>query len=150
NPDLKRPVIQTGSFATALGEIILELDSDTLEVLSAGARLVDITTTPQDELVSNFPRVAEVKDIVDAALEYADEKNPVVGHVTQNISTAYSGATVEDGVYQGGAAGDRTQESAAARLVANIYRDSQAGEAKPPQFGAVIPNFVRSDLAPSD
>ncbi|MFV0432603.1 MAG: 5'-nucleotidase C-terminal domain-containing protein [Leucobacter sp.] len=149
DPTRTRPVIQAGAFGTMLGEVTLSYDPETSEVTASTATTVNRTTTPVSELVASYPRVAEVKTIVDQALAYADEQgNQPAGQVTQAITTAASGGSFVDGHYTGGATGNRTLESALGTLVGNMFRDVQQDQEAPPQFGITIPNFIRSDLTP--
>ena len=150
-PGRTRPVIQAGSFGALLGKVTLSYDPATSEVVASTASIVPRTTTPANDLVSSFPRVAEVKSIVDQALAYAQEQGSrPAGKVTQAITTASSGGSYVDGVYTGGSTGNRTLESALGTLVANMFRDEQRDQAVPPQFGVTIPNFIRSDLTAND
>lgn len=142
-----RPVIQTGSFGQKVGAISLTLESSTLKVTSASARLVGLTSTPQTDLIAQFPRVAAVAGVVEAALDYADaHSGPTYGFVSADITTAYRGGEYTDAGYRGGANGDRTQESSIGTLVANVIRDAQQGATNPPLFGIGLPNFVRDDI----
>lgn len=149
DPTRSRPVIQAGAFGQLLGEVTLSYDPSSGEVVASTARVVPRTTTPAADLVAEFPRVAEVKAIVDQALAYADEQgNQPAGRITQPITTAFSGGGFVDGFYAGGASGNRTLESALGTLVANMFRDVQQDQPVPPQFGLTIPNFIRSDFMP--
>lgn len=149
-PDRTRPVIQAGAFGALLGKVTLSYDPVSSDVVASTASIVPRTTTPVTDLVSAYPRVAEVKTIVDQALAYAQEQGSrPAGRVTQAITTAAAGGSYVDGVYAGGSTGNRTLESALGTLVANMFRDEQQDQAVPPQFGVTIPNFIRSDLTPN-
>ncbi|MFT4233287.1 MAG: 5'-nucleotidase C-terminal domain-containing protein, partial [Leucobacter sp.] len=147
--DRTRPVIQAGAFGQLLGEVTLTYDRAEDRVVASTARIAPLTQTPEAALITAYPRVAEVKTIVDAALAYAErEGSRPAGQVSAPITTAFSGGDYVDGRYAGGTTGNRTLESSLGTLVANMFRDVQQDQAAPPQFGLTIPNFIRSDLMP--
>jgi len=142
-----RPVLQTGSYGEFLGKVTLDVDLATGDVVASDAVNVPRTKTPEDQLVATFPRVAEVKTIVDEAVAYADEiGSEPVGSVSADVTTAFSGGTVVDGVYTGGTSGDRSEASTMGTVVGNALRDSLSTLPAAPDFGVVNPGGLRADL----
>ncbi len=142
-----RPVLQTGSYGEFLGKVTLDVDIATGDVIASDAVNVPRTKTPEDQLVATFPRVAEVKTIVDEAVAYADEiGSEPVGSVSADVTTAFSGGTVVDGVYTGGTSGDRSEASTMGTVVGNALRDSLSTLPAAPDFGVVNPGGLRADL----
>ena len=136
-PDRTRPVLQTGSYGEFLGEITLTVDPETGEVLSHAVANVARVTTPVAELVATYPRVAEVKSIVDAALAYAQEiGNQQVATVTADITTAF----VE------GNRDDRSKESTLGNLVAESIRASAAETPAGADLALTNPGGLRNEL----
>ncbi len=146
--DRTRPVLQTGNYGEFVGHTSLTIDPETLEVTAATAENVARTTTPAAELVATYPRVAEVKTIVDAALAQADViGSQPVGKVTADITTAYAGGSYVNGVWTGGNRDDRASESALGNLVGNALRDSLAATDRGgAQIGIVNPGGLRNEL----
>ncbi|WP_089802213.1 ExeM/NucH family extracellular endonuclease [Cellulomonas sp. KH9] len=152
--DATRPVVQTGSYGELLGKVVLTYDPATDEVTAATAENVARTTTPDAELVAAYPRVAEVAQIVAAALAYANEVgSQPVGSVTADVTTAFTGGQYVDGGYVGSAPGtttgrdDRSRESALGSLVADALLDTLAApERGGAQIGVVNPGGMRAEL----
>ncbi|KQO42017.1 5'-nucleotidase C-terminal domain-containing protein [Aeromicrobium sp. Leaf245] len=131
-----RPVLQTGSYGEFIGSIDLTVDGDTGDVTSTATNAAR-TTTDDATLVSRFPRVAEVKTIVDAALANAQEVgSKPVAEVTADVTTAYAGGNRDD----------RSSESTLGNLVADAQlagvKDTPAGA----DLSVVNPGGLRSDL----
>jgi len=133
-----RPVVQTGSYGEFIGQIELEYNAETDEVLSYTAGNVARTTTPAADLVAAYPAVAEVKRIVDAALAYAAEVgNQPVGSVTADITTAFTGTNRDD----------RSNESTLGNLVADSLLSSLAApERGGAEIGITNPGGLRAEL----
>nr|WP_230684734.1 5'-nucleotidase C-terminal domain-containing protein [Cellulomonas sp. JZ18] len=152
--DGTRPVLQTGSYGEFLGKVVLTYDRESGEVTASTAENVARTTTADAELVAAYPRVAEVKTIVDAALAYAAEVgNQPVGSVTADITTAYAGGAYVDGRYVGPGPlpstgrDDRSRESTLGNLVADALLDTlDAPERGGAQIGVVNPGGLRNEL----
>lgn len=135
--DRTRPVLQTGSYGEAVGQVQLTVDGDTDEVLSYTARNVARTTTDDAALISAYPRVAEVDGIVDEALAKAAViGGEPVGEVTADVTTAYVD----------GKRDDRASESTLGNLVANSLRDSVAATPAGADLGVVNPGGLRNEL----
>lgn len=146
--DRTRPVLQTGSYGENIGRVDLTYDPATDTVSSHEATNVKRTTTAADTLVTEFPRVAKVKEITDAALAVATEKGSVpVGSVDADITTAFGGGSFADGIYQGGTRDDRGSESALGNLVADSLVSSlSAPERGGATIGVVNPGGLRNEL----
>ncbi len=143
-----RPVLQTGSYGENIGNVVLELDPSSGDVIGYTAKNVARTTTADAELVAAYPRVAEVKTITDTALAAAAIiGDQPVGSVSADITTAFSGGSYVDGKYTGGIRDDRASESALGNLVANSLVSSlDAPERGGAEIGVVNPGGLRADL----
>jgi len=161
-PGRTRPVLQTGSYGENIGKIVLTYDPSTDEVLAHTQtnipRLVPPAGTSEAafaaQLAATYPRVAEVKSIVDAALAYANTVGSVpVGSVTDDITTAFSGGTYTADGYTGpgpdvtSGRDDRASESTLGDLVANALRDTLAPDnLGGADIGVVNPGGLRAEL----
>lgn len=151
-----RPIVQTGSYGENIGKVTLTYDpaTDTASALTGTnvARLAPAAgQTPADfqaALVAQYPRVAEVKTIVDAALaEAAVVGNQPKGSVTADITTAYAGGAYTNGVYTGGTRDDRSKESTLGNLVADSLLDTLSSDERGgAQIGVVNPGGLRAEL----
>ena len=158
DPERTRPVMQAGEYGTTVGQIVLEVDRESGDVLGYTQQIVPRTSTPVAELVATYPRVAEVAQIVDDALEYADEVGSVVvGSASAYITTAFSGGSYVDGVYVGpgpeptDGRDDRGSESTLGNLVANALLDTLSDETfGGADIGVVNPGGLRSELFEGD
>jgi 5'-nucleotidase len=131
-----RPIVQTGSYGERIGQIKLTVDSANGDVISYTAGNVARTTDADAVLVSTYPRVAEVKKIVDAALANAAAVgNQPVGTQTADITRAFTGTTE-----------NRAAESTLSNLVAEAYRDSAAKTPAGADIGINNPGGLRADL----
>jgi len=141
-----RPIVQTGSYGERVGQVVLELDRATGEVRSYQARNVNRGT----RVNTDYPRVAEVKRIVDAALAEAEVRGGVpVGEVTQDITTAFRAGdwTGPGGTYVGGSRDDRSSESTLGRLVADSLVDTLSAPSRGgAEIGIVNPGGLRNEL----
>lgn len=134
--DQMRPILQTGQYAEHVGQVVLTIDRETGDVVSYEAENHSLTETPDEELVSAFPRVAEVKQIVDAALEDAAEVgNQPVGEVEADITRSRTASGGED----------RGDESTIGTLVGNALRDGLPEDMEA-DLGIVNPGGLRADL----
>ncbi|QIX27014.1 ExeM/NucH family extracellular endonuclease [Nocardioides sp. JQ2195] len=131
-----RPIIQTGQYADNVGQVSLTVDSATGDVVSYEARNVARTTEDDAVLVEKYPRVAQVKQVVDAALAHAAEiGNQPVGEITGDISRAKTPTGGED----------RGAESTVGDLVGNALRDGLPSDFEA-DLGLVNPGGLRADL----
>ena len=146
-PTRTRPIIQTGQYGDNVGQVQLTIDPVTKAVSAYSVRNVARTTTADADLVAAYPRVAEVKKIVDAATAKAAEiGNRPVGSVTGDITTAFSGGSFVDGRWTGGTRDDRQAESALGDLVANALRDGLPADQGKADIGVVNPGGLRAEL----
>ncbi|MGI5189074.1 ExeM/NucH family extracellular endonuclease [Promicromonospora sp. CA-289599] len=143
-----RPIVQTGDYGQFLGHVSLTVDTESFDVTGYTVENVPRTSTPADELIAEYPAVAEVDAIVDAALAEAEEIGAQpIGEVTADVTTAFAGGSYTDGVYTGGERGDRASESALGNLVANSLRDSLASDERGgADIGVVNPGGLRNEL----
>ncbi len=145
--DRTRPIVQTGSYGENIGKITLTVDPATGDVTAHGEENVPRTTTPAADLIATYPRVAEVDEIVRAALAAAAEiGNTAVAEVAADITTAFSGGSFVDGVWTGGSRDDRASESALGNLVADAIRDSLANLPNGAVIGVTNPGGLRAEL----
>ncbi|MBG6183341.1 5'-nucleotidase [Arthrobacter sp. CAN_A214] len=133
-----RPILQTGSYGEFVGQITLTVDDATGDVQAYTAQNVARTTDTDASLTSTFPRVAEVKRIVDSALAQAAViGNQPVGSVTADITTAFTGTGRDD----------RGSESTLGNLVADSLRSSLgSAERGAAEIGVVNPGGLRNEL----
>ncbi|EMY35522.1 outer membrane adhesin like protein [Arthrobacter crystallopoietes BAB-32] len=139
-----RPVVQTGQYGENVGQIKLtvregEADGEaTFDVENFEMALVPRTTADDAALIGQYPRVAEVANIVAAAEDHAEAvgEQPV-GEVTGDITTAFIGDKRDD----------RASESTLGNLVADSLVESlSAEELGGAEIGVVNPGGLRSEL----
>ena len=136
-----RPLVQTGQYGANIGQIQLTVDSETGDVQSHTQRNVARTTAADDGLISTYPRVAEVDTIVDTALANAAEVgNQVKGHLTADITRAFTGGT------EGGAVEDRASESTLGGLVADALLAKVSETPAGADLAMTNPGGLRADL----
>jgi 5'-nucleotidase len=132
-----RPIVQTGEYASNVGQVTLTVDPATGDVSSYAAKNVARTSVADADLVAKYPRVAKVKQIVDAATAYAAKiGNEPVGSVTADITRARTATGGED----------RGAESTVGDLVANALRDGLPSDIGSADLGIVNPGGLRDDL----
>ncbi|WP_158865747.1 ExeM/NucH family extracellular endonuclease [Leifsonia sp. AG29] len=133
-----RPIVQTGSYGENIGQITLTVDPETDTVTGHTARNVARTTDSDASLVAAYPRVAQVKTIVDKALaDAAAIGNQKVGSVTKDITTAYLN----------GARDDRMSESTLGNLVADsLLSTLSPADLGGAEIGVVNPGGLRAEL----
>ncbi|MFJ3491212.1 ExeM/NucH family extracellular endonuclease [Leifsonia aquatica] len=133
-----RPVVQTGSYGENIGQVTLTVDPETDTVTAHTLRNVARTTDADADLVAAYPRVAQVKTIVDKALAAADViGSQKIGSVTKDITTAYIG----------GARDDRSSESTLGNLVADsLLSTLSPAELGGAEIGVVNPGGLRAEL----
>lgn len=131
-----RPILQTGQYADNVGQVQLTVDTATGDVVDYTARNVARTTEDDAVLAEKYPRVAEVKKVVDAALAHAAEiGNQPVGEITADISRAKTASGGED----------RGSESTLGDLVGNALRDGLPADFEA-DLGITNPGGLRTDL----
>ncbi len=135
-----RPILQAESYGALLGKVTLRFD-ESGEIASYTVQNLEITETPNEELINNYPRVKKISEIVADALAKAEELGSVViGEATAPITRGT--VATDDGPLE-----DRAAESTISNLVANMFReqlsDPQRGGA---QIGIQNPGGNREDL----
>ena len=149
-----RPLVQSGNYGEGVAKVELTYDTATDAVVDHTREVVARTSANDADLVAQYPRVAAVKTIVDAALANAAEVgNEPVATITNDITTALTGGTYEDGRYfhptptASGVRDDRGSESALGNLVANSLRDSLANDqGGDVEIGVTNPGGLRAEL----
>ncbi|PYF98427.1 5'-nucleotidase [Georgenia satyanarayanai] len=142
-----RPVIQGESYGEYVSQVVLTVERDGGDVVDYTARNVAVTETPFGELVETYPRVAEVKDILDDALAEAEEiGSEVIGSATADITTAHTtddeGEQVRD---------DRGSESTLGNLVADaLLAELSAENFGGAEIGVANPGGLRAELYEGD
>ena len=141
-----RPVIQTGSYAANVGQVVLDYDTVSGKVSYVKSGNVAALTAPEgtdkdafdQQLADQYPVVAQVKSIVDAALKVAAaEGNKKVGSVSTDITTAF----------KDGARDDRASESTMGNLVADSLLDSLSSPDRGgAEIGVVNPGGLRAEF----
>lgn len=145
--DRTRPVVQSGSYGSDVGEVVLTIDPATFAVTAHTERNVARTVTAPTELIATYPRVSEVNDIVLAALAAAAEVgNTAVAEVSADITTAFGGGSFVDGVWSGGTRDNRAEESTLGNLVADALLDSMSAIPNGATIGVTNAGGLRSDL----
>ncbi len=147
-PGVTRPIVQTGSYGERIGKVVLTVDQTTKQVVAYVASNVTRTLTADATLVTNFPRVAAAKLIVDPALAYAAvQGNVIVGSVSKDITTAFAGGSYVGGVYTGGSRDNRAAESTLGNLVSDsmlsVLSDPLRGGA---EVAVMNPGGLRNEL----
>ncbi|WP_193611736.1 5'-nucleotidase C-terminal domain-containing protein [Nocardioides lijunqiniae] len=141
-----RPVVQTGSYGTKIGQVDLAYDPDTDVVSVPAAKLVTVGTT--ENLAD--PVVAEVDGIVRSAEAAANVVGDVpVGEVTDDVTSAYSGGSYGPDGYTGGTRDNRLSESTLGNLVADALRETPITDIPgltSPDIGLVNPGGLRNEL----
>ncbi|MDN5717220.1 MAG: bifunctional metallophosphatase/5'-nucleotidase, partial [Janibacter sp.] len=133
-----RPIIQTGSYASNLGQVQLGFDTETRKVTQYSASNVAAgAVTPECEANSTYTSAAQ---IVDAAVADAEVLGKtVIGEVSDDITTA---------VKTDGGRDDRQRESTLGNLTADIWLDAlnQPGRSGA-DIGIMNPGGLRDELS---
>lgn len=130
-----RPVLQAGFYGSHVGRVTLEVDRGTGEVVGFSQENVAVPTSAAGADLAN-PVVAEVQQIVDAALAEAEVVGGrPVGTVTGDITTAYSD----------GQRDDRMSESTLGNLVGQFFVEAVA-ERGGADIGFMNPGGLRAEL----
>jgi 5'-nucleotidase len=146
-PDAERPVLQTGQYGENVGHVRMTVDPDTDEISFDVVENLPLMTCGEDECTPNYEPDPEVQDIVDEAVEVAEELGAQpLGTVTENITRAFD-VVFDDSTGQRRLAEDRGEESTLGNLVADAQRwattDLPTGEA---QIAFMNPGGLRADL----
>lgn len=139
-----RPLVQTGSYGDNVGNIQLSVDPATGDVLSYTDENVARVSTPDADLVAQYPVLSQVKSTVDAALANAAAVgNQPVGSVTGDITTARPDPTAPVSTTN---RDDRGSESTLGDLVGNALRDGLPADLGHADLGIVNPGGLRAEL----
>lgn len=143
-----RPILQTGSYGDRIGKIVLTVNETTKQVVAYTSQNVARVTTPDATLVATYPRVAAVKAIADVAIANATVVGSrPVGTQAGEITTAFLGGSVVNGVYTGGARDDRAKESTLGNLIADSLLDTLSDPARGgADIGVMNPGGLRQEL----
>jgi len=144
-----RPMLQTGSYGSNVGQVVLTVDPDTKNVTGYTARNNAVPTTGANSTyIAQYSDVlTPVDDTVTAAKAHADEiGNQPVGSITADITTAFSGGGYTDGRYTGGTRDDRASESTMGDLVANALRDGLPADMGHADLGITNPGGLRAEF----
>jgi 5'-nucleotidase len=149
-----RPIIQTGSYGTNVGRVVMNVNLSTkgINVVTKGTVAVptpdakDIEAA-NDAIASQYPRAAEVQEIVKAALDNANEVGAEpLGKITASITTAFIDGAFVDGTFAGSTRDNRAEASSLGTMVANALRDTLRVLPAGADFGVVNPGGLRADL----
>ncbi|WP_413316954.1 cell wall-binding repeat-containing protein [Agrococcus sp. 1P02AA] len=133
-----RPIVQGGQYAENISQVVVSFDTATGVATFDTVQNVARTSTPAAELIAAFPRVAEVDEITNAALERAEViGNEPLGEITGDITTAF----------RDGERDDRGSASTMGTLVANMLRDQLSSENRGgAELGITNPGGLRDDF----
>jgi 5'-nucleotidase len=140
-----RPILQAASYASRLGQVSLGFDPATKRLEQYSVRNIAVPTSAPaaGAPCTADPQYVAAKSIVDTAVAQAKVVGGrVVGRVTGDITTAFTGATRDD----------RTRESSLGDLSAQIWLDAlNAPSRSGADIGVQNPGGLRADLyyAPS-
>ena len=135
-----RPVIQTGSYAANIGQVVLDYDkaTGTVTYRKSGNVAVDTSKSDDELAAAGDDTVRNVKSIVDAAVAKGQEEGgKPVGSIAADITTAF----------KDGARDDRASESTMGNLVADSLLDSLSSEDRGgAEIGVVNPGGLRAEF----
>ncbi|WP_405216248.1 cell wall-binding repeat-containing protein [Agrococcus sp. Ld7] len=135
-PGATRPFVQSGEYAGHVGQVVLEVDTTTGAITTLTATNHATPDTDGSAYIAQYPRVAEIADIVDEAeAEAAVAGNVRVGTISADITVPLQDR------------GNRAEESTMGELVATMYRDQVAPESRGgAEIGIVNPGGLRDSL----
>lgn len=148
-PGTTRPIVQTGEYGGNVGKVVLTVETTTGDVTAHTEQIVPVTFgVNETTAAAQYPRVREVKHIVDEAVAYAAiVGNVPKGSITADVTTAYAGGSYTGGVYTGGTRDNRAGESALGTLIADamveVLSDPLRGGA---EIGVMNPGGMRAEL----
>lgn len=131
-----RPIVQAGSYASGVGQVVLGLDPTSGATCSATASVLDPTKVGMSDaaLMAAYPRAAAADSIVkDAIAQAATIGQRVIGSATATITRPFAGST------------DRSRESSLSNMVAQMFYDTLA-KGDPNFIGLQNPGGTRADL----
>jgi len=133
-----RPIVQAGQYAENVAQVVASVDPATGVATFDVVQNVARTSDAAADLVAAYPRVAEVDDITNAALEQADViGSEPLGEITADITTAFVD----------GKRDDRGSASTMGTLVANMLRDQLSSENRGgAEIGITNPGGLRDEF----
>lgn len=140
-----RPILQAASYASLLGQVSLGFDPATKRLEQYTVQNIPTPSTPPAPTAAcaTDPQYVAAKSVVDTAVAQAKVVGSrVIGRVTADITTAFTGATRDD----------RTRESTLGDLSAQIWLDAlDAPGRSGADIGVQNPGGLRAELryAPS-
>ncbi|HLR95991.1 MAG TPA: bifunctional UDP-sugar hydrolase/5'-nucleotidase, partial [Jiangellaceae bacterium] len=141
---LQRPVLQSGQYGENLDKLSFTLDEETHDVVGIDGELVDLVDDETEE--ANFPAHEGVQQIVDEAVEEADDLGAEeLGEITADLNRArQSDGTTEN----------RGGESTLGNLVADVQlwatQPDDAADGSGAQIALMNPGGLRQDLSAGD
>lgn len=145
-----RPIVQTGSYGENIGQVILDMDPATGEVIRYSAKnLPTASKLGMGSLKGFNSATEEAYQIVLDAMKVADvEGSKPTGRLEATISRAYTTGDYIDGTFQKNANSleDRGSASPLGTLVSNMLRDELSTLESAPDFGVTNPGGLRTDL----
>ena len=146
--DSGRAIVEAASYGTAIGKVVLEVNTATGEVTTTSAAVLPRSSATEADVVAAYPRAAQVKTITDAALAHAAVVGgQPVGAVSADVTTAFSGGSFVNGVWTGGSRDDRSKASTLGNLIANSLVDSLSDPARGgAEIGVMNPGGIRAEL----
>jgi 5'-nucleotidase len=145
-----RAVVQAGSYASHIGQVVLSVDPATGNVVDHDQALIARSTDTAASLVAAYPRAATVNELTNAALDHATTVGEVkVGKVTADVTTAFRNGTYTNGRYTAAVADrdDRAKESTLGNLVADaLLKTLKSKDHGGAQIGVVNPGGLRAEL----
>jgi 5'-nucleotidase len=144
-----RPMLQTGSYGTNIGQVVLSVDPATGQVQSYTAANNAVPTTGDNSTyIAQYPDVlTPIDNTVTAAKVNGDAVgNTPVGSITADVTTAFTGGAYTNGTYSGGTRDDRASESTLGDLVANALRDGLPADMGHADLGITNPGGLRNEL----
>lgn len=133
-----RPIVQAGQYAENISQVVVAVDATTGVATFETVQNVARTTVDGASLVADFPRVAEVSSITEAALEQAAViGGEPLGEITGDITTAFVGDSRDD----------RGSASTMGTLVGNMLRDQLSSELRGgAEIGITNPGGLRDEF----
>jgi 5'-nucleotidase len=146
-----RPMLQTGSYGTNIGQVVLKVDPDTKHVESYTVQNNPVPAANDGDnstYIADYPDVLGPidKTVTDAVTHGNDIGNQAIGSITSDITTAFTGGEYTDGTYTGGTRDDRASESTMGDLVANALRDGLPADMGHADIGITNPGGLRAEF----
>lgn len=145
-----RPIVQTGSYGANIGQVVLDMDPATGEIVRYSAKNLPTASKLGMSSLKGFNAATEeAYQIVLEAMKVADtEGSKPTGRLEATISRAYTAGDYVDGMFQktDNSLEDRGGASPLGTLVSNMLRDELSELESAPDFGVTNPGGLRTDL----